>query len=287
MISFLCFVGGVIGLGGALHPLAAVGLGDRDREFAVEDESEALEVLGEGYGVVARVQGHPVRDVKEEICVIVLLADVRLGDRVDLVGGRDLEAEQDELARVGGRLGGEVDVGVPLKHRLEVRGEGGLGVNGEGRVGRVPGGDDVSPLDGVGLNGRPRVLDYDVLELDVQRVGEEAEVGREGVQGSIGVLDLDGRSLVGDEGVGVELGDVNPVDLDRLSGGGQRVESILWQFQFASFWLACPPGGLRGGVSRVGGLFCASHWGSWLLGIVARGRALAFGALGCVQYACR
>ena len=94
-----------------------------------------------------------MRDVKEEICVIVLLADVRLGDRVDLVGGRDLEAEQDELARVGGRLGGEVDVGVLLKHRLEVRGEGGLGVNGKGRVGRVPGGDDVSPLDGVGLNG--------------------------------------------------------------------------------------------------------------------------------------
>ena len=76
MISFLCFVGGVIGLGGALHPLAAVALGDRDREFAVEDESEAPEVLGEGYGVVASVQGHLVRDVKEEICVIVLLAEV-------------------------------------------------------------------------------------------------------------------------------------------------------------------------------------------------------------------
>ena len=72
---------------------------------------------------------------------------------------------------------------------------------------------------------------------------------------SIGVLDLDGRGLVGDEVVGVELGDVNPVDGDRLSGGGQRVESILWQFQFASFWLACHLGGLRGGVSRVGGLF--------------------------------
>ena len=118
------------------------------------------------------------------------MSDVRLGDLVEVGGGRDIEAEEDKPVRVGGQLGGEVDVGVLCERRVEVQGEGGLEVDGKGLVGRVPGGDDVSPLDGVGLNGLPRLLEYGVLDLEVQRVVEEAEVGRSGVQGSVGVLDL-------------------------------------------------------------------------------------------------
>ena len=75
MISFLYFAGGVIGLGGMLHPLAAVALGDRDREVAVDFESELYEVVGEGSAVVASLEGHAVRDEEEEPRAIVFLAD--------------------------------------------------------------------------------------------------------------------------------------------------------------------------------------------------------------------
>ena len=188
-ITFLCFASGAIGFGGAAHPLTGVGFGARDLGGAVEVEPIELVVLGDGCDVVVGLDRHAVRDVKVVHGDAPLLADVGLGDLVDLGRGREREAEQDELVRVGGRPSADVDGGLLCDLLVEVGGEGSLDVEGEVLVLRVVGGDDVLALDGVDLDVRPPVPSDDVLDSDVEGVGEEAELGRgEGLSGFVLVL---------------------------------------------------------------------------------------------------
>ena len=228
-ITFLCFASGAIGFGGAAHPLTGVGFGARDLGGAVEVEPEEQVVRGDGCDVVVGLEGHAVRDRHEVPGDALLLADVALGDLVHLGGGREDEAEQDELVRFGGRPSADVDGGLLCDLLVEVGGEGSLDVEGEVLVLLVVGGDDVAALDGVGLDVRPRVPSDDVLDSDVERVGAEAEVGRgEGLSGLVLVL-YDGASELGVVVV-VELGGVNN---HLIESGGGRVGLFFWSLVFA------------------------------------------------------
>ena len=186
-------------------------------------------MLGDGCDVVVGLDRHAVRDVKVVHGDAPLLADVGLGDLVDLGGGREHEAEQDELVRVGGRPSADVDGGLLCDLLVEVGGEGSLDVEGEVLVLRVVGGDDVLALDGVDLDVRPPVPSDDVLDSDVEGVGEEAELGRgEGLSGFVLVL-YDGAFELGVVVV-VELGGVNN---HLIESGGGRVGLFFWSLVFA------------------------------------------------------
>ena len=227
-ITFLCFARGAVGLGGVSHPHAGVGFGDRDRGGAVEVKSEAQVVLSDVSEIVGDIEGHAGWDSEEVDRVALLLADVGLGGFVDLGGDGEDEAEADELVRVRGRSGADVDDGVPCDLLVEVLGEGGLNVYGEVLRGGVVGGDDVLAFDGAVLDVPPRVPGDDVLDHDVERVVEEAELGR--VEGlSVAVLELDDVPFKLVVLVVFELAGVN----DRLIGSGGRVELYFRSLLFA------------------------------------------------------
>ena len=99
---------------------------------------------------------------------------------------------------------------------------------GEVLEGRVVGGDDVLAFDGAVLDVPPRVPGDDVLDHDVERVVEEAELGR--VEGlSVAVLELDDAPFVLDVVVVFELAGVKIVS-DRVGG---RVELYFRSLLFA------------------------------------------------------
>ena len=195
---------------------------------AVEVKSEAQVVLSDGSEIVRGFERHAGWDHEVVNRVALLLADVGLGGLVNLGGGGEREAEPDELVRVGGRPGADVDGGVPHDLLVEVLGEGSLDVDGDVLEGRVVGGDDVLALNGAVLDVLPRVLGDDVLDLDVERVVAEAEVVR--VEGlSVAVLVLDDAPFVLFVVIDLELAGV----YDRLIGSGGRVELYFRSLSFA------------------------------------------------------
>ena len=198
-------------------------------------------MVGDVLDIVGGLQRHAVGDHKVVPRVALLLADVGLGDLVHLGGGRERKAEHDELVRFGGRPSADVDDGVLHDLLVEEGDEGGLDVDGEVLVPRVEGGDDVLALDGVVLDVRPPVLNDDVLDRDVERVVEKAELGRgEGL--SAAVLVLDDAAFELGVVVFLELGGVN----GHLIESGGRVGLFFRSFVFAG----------RAGVSGLRSWFC-------------------------------